>query len=83
MKFVLANLIAFGVISAAAIWPIWSVLDLHWAIKIAMSLAVVVAAGFFEERILSRMVNRLVSKLFPETKPQPPTPDSPPTTPRG
>lgn len=64
MKFVLANLIAFGLITAAGIWAIWNLLEVHWICKMFMSLAVVVAAGFFEERVLSKLVNRFVSKLF-------------------
>jgi hypothetical protein len=66
MKFVIANLITFGTVATVAIWPIWSILEVNWVAKVAMTLAVFVAVGFFEERLLSGLVNRLVSKLFPD-----------------
>jgi hypothetical protein len=50
------------------IWPLWTLLEVHWAAKVGLSLVVVIASGFIEERFLSRFVNKLVVWLFPDQK---------------
>ena len=68
MKYLLGNLFAFAATSGLLLWPVWGLLEAHFAVKLAMSAIVVVGAAFFIERVLSKWINKLVAKYFPDSK---------------
>jgi hypothetical protein len=68
MKFLVANLLTLLALASMGIWPLWTLLEVHWAAKVGLSLVVVIASGFIEERFLSRFVNKLVVWLLPDQK---------------
>ena len=66
MKYQIGNLLALVVCAAVLIWPVWSMLTLHWGIKILLSLLALIVAGFFVERIASRWINKLLEGKSPK-----------------
>lgn len=61
MRFVIANLLAFSALAAIGLLAIWTLSDVHWIARVVASFAWLVAAGFLEERFVSRLVNRVLS----------------------
>jgi hypothetical protein len=68
MKYVLGNLGALAVTVGLLLWPIWSFVEAHWAVKTLLSLLAVVGSAFFVERLLSKWVNNLITKIFKDSK---------------
>jgi len=61
MKYQIGNLLALVFCVGILIWPIWSMLPLHWVFKVLLSFLALIIAAFFVERIASRWVNKLLA----------------------
>jgi hypothetical protein len=61
MRFVIANLLVFSALAVIGLFAIWTLGDIHWIARVLASVAWLFAAGYLEERLASRLVNRILS----------------------
>lgn len=63
MKYQIGNLLVLLLCASLMIAPVWVYLPIHWALKTLLSIVLLVIAGFFVERVLSKFVNSFLNKF--------------------
>jgi membrane protein implicated in regulation of membrane protease activity len=68
MKFLITNIITLIICTTAIVWPLWELTSIHWWLKLALSFIALIVAGFFVERVTSKITNKLISLIYPDKK---------------